>query len=103
LSACQAETAAIILTNARLCGQSAPASPASTITTYFCLLSSLPMLSKKRRYQRRCQIPQVDITELSGFFTVVKPIYSPYSFRADSDQRLTILINESSSMSLCRT
>jgi hypothetical protein len=53
--------------------------------------------------KRRCQIPQVDITELSYFLTVVKPIYSLCSFLADNGGRPTKLINKSSSMSLCRT
>jgi hypothetical protein len=33
----------------------------------------------------RCQVPQVDITELSYFLAVVKPIYSLQSFLAENE------------------
>jgi hypothetical protein len=39
----------------------------------------------------RCQVPQVDITELSDFLTVAQALYSLYSFLANNDDRPTSL------------
>jgi hypothetical protein len=41
--------------------------------------------------KRRCQVPQVDITELSYFLAVVKLIYSLQSFLAENDDGPTNL------------
>jgi hypothetical protein len=64
---------------------------------------------KKHWYQfrqgkkHRCQVPQVDVAELSHFLTVAQSIYLRYRFLGDNGERLTNLSMKSSSMSLCRT
>jgi hypothetical protein len=46
---------------------------------------------RKQGKKRRCQVPQVDITELSDFLKVTEAIYSLYSFLADNDDQPTSL------------